>query len=142
MMMGRKASKRLKEIGWKPPVRGGNGCGPTKAEKMLISILPQELIWNYGIKTGKWNGSGYPPVYKVDIAIPEIRLAIEADGNSHCSFSQKRKDLKKDQFLEGLGWTVVRLSNKRILNESQAVKKVLLSIIYTLKLTTAIPLKD
>ena len=128
--MGRKVSATLKRIGHRPKIRGGNGTGPTKAEKVLMSLF-SKAVWNYGIKTGKWNGSGYPPVYKVDLAFPKQRLAIEADGACHGLWDNRNvKDQKKDAFLAGLGWRVLRFSNKEILNQPQQVR---LSIISRLK---------
>jgi very-short-patch-repair endonuclease len=79
-------------------------------------------VWSYGIKTGKWNGSGYPPVYKVDLAFPRVKLAIEADGSNHGTWdNRKAKDAKKDAFLAGLGWKVLRYSNRAILDFRQSV---------------------
>lgn len=96
-----------------PSVRGGNGTGPSRAEKVLMELFP-DAIWNHGVKTGLWNGSGYPPVYKVDIAFPSIKLAVEADGLCHNTPFRREKDHKKQEYLEELGWTVLRYSNKQI----------------------------
>jgi len=123
-------SEALKRIGHKPKIRGGNGTGPTKAETALIEML-SGAVWNYGIHTGKWNGSGYPPIYKVDCALPAIKLAIEADGNSHCSSNRKSKDRKKQEFLAGLGWTVLRFSNRAIL-DARTSAQVLRDIRFTI----------
>ena len=111
----RKAVAGIRAAGCRPPVRGGNGTGPTKAEWQLMRMFP-EGIWNYGIKTGKWNGSGIPPIYKVDLGFPKIRLAIEADGATHNSPSRRAKDRKKENFLKGIGWKVLRFSNREILD--------------------------
>src|SRR5574340_216744 len=117
---GRKISASHKASGYKPKIRGGNGTGPTKAEIRLMEMVP-DLSWNVTIKTGKWNGSGFPPVYKVDTAIPAIKLAIEADGGSHCPYARQAQDRKKEDFLKALGWTVLRFSNRQILDVRLAV---------------------
>lgn len=128
-----KVSRLLKEMGHSPKVRGGNGTGPTKAEWQLIRMFPDGK-WNYGINTGKWNGSGYPPCYKVDLAFPEIKLAIEADGSSHGNWdNRKQKDQKKDNFLKGLGWTVLRYTNRMILGLPFSVAEDIQSIISKLR---------
>jgi hypothetical protein len=115
-------SRGLKAIGHRPKVRGGNGTGPTKAEWQLMRMFP-EGIWNYAIKTGCWNGSGYPPVYKVDLGFPDEKLAIEADGGTHGTWdNRKEKDLKKDKFLKDLGWKVLRYSNREILDFRSSVQ--------------------
>lgn len=118
----KRVSAAHKASGLRPKVKGGNGTGPTKAEWQLMRMFP-EAIWNYGIKTGKSNGSGYPPVYKVDIGFPEIKLAVEADGACHSNGDgRKDKDRKKEAFLAGLGWRVLRFSNKQILDFQSQVK--------------------
>src|SRR5689334_6113586 len=127
-----KVSASLKKMGWKPKVRGGNGTGPTKAESLLLSLV-NGSVWNYGIKTGKWNGSGFPPMYKVDVAFPELKLAVEADGQTHNSPVKRMQDAKKTAFLQGLGWTVLRFSNRAILEDTEVTKLALMSIISTLK---------
>lgn len=135
-----KAVTKIRAMGCRPIVRGGNGTGPTKAEWQLMRMFP-EAVWNYGVKTGKWNGSGYPPVYKMDIAFPVIKLAIEADGGSHNNPIRRALDVKKDTFLKGLGWTVLRFSNKLILDFRTQVK-ILADVEFTiskLKDTLVIP---
>lgn len=53
--------------------------------------------------------------YRIDIAIPKYRIAIECDGKEwHSSIKQKEHDRKKDRFLRKHGWTVIRFSGKRI----------------------------
>lgn len=111
----RKAVASIRASGVQPIIRGGNGTGPTKAEWQLMRMFP-EGVWNYGIRTGKWNGSGIPPVYKVDLGFPSIKLAIEADGPSHNTPVRRAKDRKKEAFLKGIGWTVLRYSNRAILD--------------------------
>lgn len=137
---GKSISMKLKDIGHRPMIRGGNGTGPTKAEWQLLRMFPEGTL-NYPVKTGKWNGSGFPPIYKVDFAIPAIKLAIEADGGSHGALKRKAADRKKAQFLEGLGWTVLRFSNAQILDFKTQVQVLadVESIISKLSQATPIP---
>lgn len=122
IVIGRKISATLRNIGHKPKIRGGNGTGPTEPEKLLLKMFPGTK-WNYPVKTGMRAGSGFPTCYKVDVAFLDIRLAIEADGSSHVPFVRKQKDLKKTQFLMGLGWTVLRFKNRMILEQTEMVRK-------------------
>lgn len=48
--------------------------------------------------------------YAVDVAYPEMKLAIEVDGRTHDSLEQKRKDRRRDFELRTLGWSVFRVS--------------------------------
>ena len=47
--------------------------------------------------------------YRVDFAIPELKLAIECDGDQwHNLPDDKARDAKKDMTLARFGWTTVR----------------------------------
>ncbi|MDO9027460.1 MAG: DUF559 domain-containing protein, partial [Candidatus Roizmanbacteria bacterium] len=76
----------------------------------------------------------------IDIAIPEIKLAIEIDGGSHTdrnfiklfgkSLEEKQADdLLKDQQLQSLGWEVLRVTDQDVENNlSRVVDSVVRSI--------------
>lgn len=110
-----KVSASLRAIGHKPPVRGGNGTGLTRPQSALLKILGQGWTAEAAITLGG-RIPGYPTCYKVDLGNREMMLAIECDGNKHCSPTQRAIDSKKDQKLGSLGWTVLRFSNKEILD--------------------------
>ena len=101
-----------------PPVIGGNGRPLPAPQRILAEILgwPTE----HAVPTGTWRGSGYPTAYKVDIANPEEMIAVEVDGSSRNSPSGRARDAKKDAFLAGRGWTVLRFSNREVLADPQA----------------------
>lgn len=126
-----KQKAKLREMGWKPTVRGGNGTGPTHAELILLEMLPGSKN-NYPIKTKMGTGTGYPTCYKVDVAVPALKLAIEADGNSHNVTSRKEQDAKKDSFLRGIGWTVLRFKNKQIVEQPETTKALIDTLVVTL----------
>jgi very-short-patch-repair endonuclease len=49
--------------------------------------------------------------FLIDLALPEYRVAIEADGKKyHSSESQKAHDREKDRYLKNQGWTVLGAS--------------------------------
>jgi hypothetical protein len=108
-----KMKKTLKRIGHKPVVRGGNGCGATRAEEALSNALgwPMQVV----VRTNMPRVSGYPSCYKIDVANPSLKVGVEVDGSSHTSLSRKAQDTKKDAFLRGLGWIVLRVSNRQAL---------------------------
>lgn len=111
---------RLK--GHRPSVRKGNGHEPTEAEQKLLSALGTSAIYNLPVPTLQPRTSNYPPVYKVDVAVPSLKLAIEADGGSHRQLSRKAEDAKKDALLVSLGWLVLRFSNRQILEDWPTVE--------------------
>lgn len=125
-----KVSFKLRAMGWKPPVRGGNGHGPTLHEQRLASALGMET--SVVVKTGKPRGSEFPQHYKLDIGSHELRLGIEVDGQSHGVLERKRQDRKKENFLRSIGWTVLRFSNaevdKNLTGCVQAVQSTILKL--------------
>jgi very-short-patch-repair endonuclease len=47
--------------------------------------------------------------FRLDFALPDIKLAIELDGSHHRDPNQRVRDRRRDAELERNGWTVVRL---------------------------------
>ncbi|SFK12197.1 Very-short-patch-repair endonuclease [Halobacillus dabanensis] len=54
-------------------------------------------------------------VYRIDIAFPGLKIAIECDGKAfHSTASQKAHDRKKDRYLRKNGWKVMRFKGSTI----------------------------
>ena len=79
----------------------------------------QKIFFNYPHK--KW--------YIVDFAIYGIKLILEIDGFSHTYKKQQQYDKKRSEFLNSLGWDVVRINNETV--EKQGYRKILKKIIKT-----------
>jgi very-short-patch-repair endonuclease len=47
--------------------------------------------------------------YHLDLAYPEVRLAIEYDGAEHRTQRRARRDLIREAALTALGWHILRL---------------------------------
>jgi hypothetical protein len=112
---------------WKPPMQGGNGRPLPLAQKILADALgwPTEVY----VPTGFVRTPGYPQFYLIDIAYPEMKIAVEVDGNSHKALKVRERDARKEAFLAGLGWTILRFTNKEVLeNLEGCVQKVLSTI--------------
>lgn len=53
--------------------------------------------------------------YRIDIAFPHIRLAVECDGKDfHTTPAQIVRDQKRDKYLSDLGWMILRFTGSRI----------------------------
>ena len=88
---------------------------PTKAER----ILWEELR---GGKLGaKFRRQHIIDRFIVDFYCVQSGLVIEVDGDIH-SF-QKRRDFEREKILEGLGCTILRVSNKEIEEDIDKVLK-------------------
>jgi hypothetical protein len=120
-----KISKRLKEIKHRPIRRGGNGRLLPLPQLALLHALGAGWVAEHPIKTNAGHRNGvYPNAYKVDIANPEMMLAIELDGGSHSSLERKAQDTKKVECLVRLGWRVLRISNEEALRLYSTFKSV------------------
>lgn len=117
------ASERMKRLNRDPSIRekttaklrgrcfsgarGGNG--QLTSEQLLLA---KALGWptEHSIPTGdpSWRCA------TVDLALPELRVAVECDGASHRTRKQKNRDRRKERILAGLGWVVLRFWNAEI----------------------------
>lgn len=112
-----KIKQKLKEIRHKPIARGGNGQLLPFPQLALLHALGIGWEAEYSIKTQAGHRNGiYPNCYKVDIANPEKKIAIELDGSSHNSLDRQEQDKKKTEYLVRLGWSVYRVSNEKAIN--------------------------
>ena len=121
--------------------RGGNGQITVPQEKLRMALgLPRECL-EHPIKTKPVRDrfDRIPPCYKVDIALPEHRLAIEVDGRSHDTKRVKASDRKMEAVLSSLGWKVLRFSNAAILENPEAIAS---TIWKSLETTTTSPMES
>jgi hypothetical protein len=98
--------------GHPPQVRGGNGRGPTVPQKTLADLLgwPMEVA----VPLGRPRVPGRPTNYKLDLANLDAKVAIEIDGHSHNTLAARERDQRKDAWLTGAGWTVLRFTNEEV----------------------------
>lgn len=53
--------------------------------------------------------------YMIDLAFPDVRLAVECDGRDfHSSPADMQRDRRKTDYLARLGWTVLRFTGSAI----------------------------
>ena len=121
-----KMSATLRAIGWKPPVRGGNGH-LTVPQLALASALGWET--EISVPTKAKRGTGMPTCYKLDVGNPALKLGIEVDGASHQSPAKREQDQRKEAFLRSCGWTVLRFQNQQVKTDLGSCVQVVLSTI-------------
>lgn len=115
----------------------GNGHPPTPQEAALLKLFP-EAIYNHSIPTRL----AYPKnkgwyCMRPDLSWPNVKLAVEVDGETHTRQQQIIKDQRKDKRLRELGWTVLRFANDQVSNNIERVQADILSTISKLKATRA-----
>jgi len=65
--------------------------------------------------------------YIVDFCAPRKKLIIELDGSQH--LEQKEYDEERTKYLEARGYRVLRFWNNEIMNNTEAVVKVIWSVL-------------
>jgi Protein of unknown function (DUF559) len=118
--------------------RGGNGK-LTKQQIALAGATGLPMEFSIGIP-GHISGQFecLPRNYKVDLACPSAKVAIEVDGDSHKSKRWKFLDRRKEAILSALGWSVLRFWNMEVDQNLQAVADKINSFIASKSLTTTI----
>lgn len=137
----KKAKETLKRIGHKPIVRGGNGSGPTVPQRTLYSLLGEGWFMEHIMLTPRPPKPEYPHHYKIDIANPELMVAVEVDGGSHDSLDRKAQDLKKDALMKSQGWLVLRVKNSFVMEDPPQAAAYVMSSILKWKTHTTISQK-
>ena len=122
--------------------RGGNGQITSQQAALCQALGLSELAMEFVIPTAKAkpNFESLPPAYKVDLGIPEVKLAIEVDGRTHKLKKWKFLDRRKTAVLNFLGWTVLRFWNKEVdQNLNRCVQTVVSTISKLKETTTTLP---
>lgn len=122
-----KMSATLRAMGHRPVLRGGNGKPPTAPEIKLASALG--WVIGFVVVTNTFRGSGIPSHYKLDVANPSLKIAVEVDGASHQAMARKEQDRKKENWLRSTGWKVLRFSNAQVMEHLEECVQMVTSII-------------
>jgi very-short-patch-repair endonuclease len=88
----------------------------TSPERMLWAKLRREQL--QGIRFRRQAGVGN---YIVDFYAPFHKLVIEVDGDSHFEEDAIIYDQKRTLFLESLGLSVIRFTNREVVDAMDAV---------------------
>jgi very-short-patch-repair endonuclease len=127
----------LRAMGWKPPVRGGNGQPLPVPQLLLACALGWETEYPVALGITKINPQRLPACYKVDIANPTLKVAVEVDGMSHQALERRKQDRKKEKALSERGWTVLRFSNEEVMENLSTCVQTVLSTISKLSQATS-----
>ncbi len=66
--------------------------------------------------------------YIVDFYCPSEKLIIELDGNPHGEYFKISEDIKRDEYLQKLGFTVLRFENKFVFQDPEYITKEVIKI--------------
>ena len=90
---------------------------PTEAEAVLrnevrANKLGHKFLFQYIIGE-----------FIVDFLCPDCKLIIEVDGGYHAEPIQQYDDIQRSQWLEQMGYRVVRFTNEQVVNDIDNVIK-------------------
>ena len=88
----------------------------TDAESLLWRMLRARRL--VGVKFRRQHQFG---PYILDFYSHEAKLVLELDGDGHARPEQQARDAERTAFLESHGLTVLRFSNREVLQETEAV---------------------
>ncbi|MFY0568019.1 endonuclease domain-containing protein [Archangium lansingense] len=88
----------------------------TDAESLLWRLLRARRL--VGVKFRRQHQFG---AYILDFYSHEAKLVIELDGDGHAQPEQQMRDAERTAFLASHGLTVLRFSNRDVLQETEAV---------------------
>jgi very-short-patch-repair endonuclease len=93
----------------------------SSVERQLWSKLRNRQL--LGFKFRRQYGIG---PFSVDCCCPSARLVVEEDGNSHYVDQMVRvMDQERQKYIEDLGFTVLRFTNKEITENTEGVLEVI-----------------
>lgn len=135
-----KLSASMKAAGIKPKVLGGNGRAMPAPQAMLLAALGEAWVAEFVVPTGWPPPPKHPTHFKIDLAHPEMMIAVEVDGSSHHTPLGRERDRRKEAFLRQCGWQVFRFSNQAVMeNTADCVQAVLSSTSKLRNTTTTSP---
>jgi len=92
----------------------------TNAEALLWEVLR-----NRGIGGAKFRRQHQIGDYLVDFFSPEHRVVVEVDGGVHENSAVKAKDISRQKWLEGQGFTVLRFTNEQVFGNIEHVAETI-----------------
>lgn len=112
--------------------RGGNGTISSAEAILKEQLIPLGFEYNKAINTRfmreKFPERRYASNYKPDFLNPYIRLCVEVDGKAHNTTNVQMRDKKKEECLQGLGYTVIRFTNIQVINNTNEVVQTIKSV--------------
>jgi very-short-patch-repair endonuclease len=105
-----------------------NTMSTGQARSLRKSATPAEqLLWRHlrgrQLNGRKWRRQQPFGPYVLDFYCPELRIAVEIDGDVHAA--KESADRERQRRLENRGITVVRFTNREVLDNLEGVLSVL-----------------
>nr|WP_324257062.1 endonuclease domain-containing protein [Cellvibrio fontiphilus] len=104
---------------------------PQRQELRGNMPMPEKILWaqirnqQLGVKFRRQHGIGR---YIADFYCAQLKLVIELDGDSHYQNGGQEYDQVRDEFMHALGLTVLRFTNRDVMNNLDGVLAVIKSL--------------
>ena len=91
---------------------------------------PQRELWRR-LKRSLWKNGLEPQLEyevdgdRVDIAIPELKIAVEVDGEYHNGWNQRIEDGCRDERRRKAGWEAIRVTNEEATTPGLVDRRIL-----------------
>jgi very-short-patch-repair endonuclease len=90
------------------------------------STSAEVALWNI-LKSKKLDGRKFRRQYSidnyiVDFCCPSEKLVIELDGAPHGEYHKIHKDEIRDQYIESLGFSILRFENRLVFQEPEYIQ--------------------
>ena len=106
------------------------------AKNLRRNMTDAEMIlWQHlkaGINGIKFRRQHPIGIYVADFYCHKIKLIIEIDGSIHHKKEIKDYDIKRENDLKSLGYSVIRFSNDKVLKQREAVLAEIISFVQNL----------
>jgi very-short-patch-repair endonuclease len=99
-----------------------------KAEIILWSRIRRKTIGGYRFRRQYSVGT-----YVLDFYCPQLKLAIEIDGESHCHSGVEEYDKERENEIKGLGVEFLRFQNDEVYNNLNGVLQNIFQKIESIK---------
>ena len=112
-----------------------SALGTDRAKRLRRDMTPPErAMWHLlrAHRLAGWKFTRQVPLgpYVIDFAARRERLAIELDGESHATTQEY--DAHRTNYLETLGWTVIRFTNAEIASNPEGVAMTILAHLHAI----------
>ena len=109
------------------------------AKKLRQEMTKSEVcLWKYVLSAKQMKGYTFNrqrPLgnYIADFVCKELKIVIELDGISHLFEEVQEKDREKENYLNGLGYVVLRFSDEEVLKDMRNVIRVIECVVEDLE---------
>ncbi len=120
-----------------------NQTSQREKRRSLRNDMPpaEKIVWSV-LKGRQLEGCKFRRQYSIDIFVvdfyaPELKLAIEIDGNSHFHDGAQAYDAQREAFLSSKGTYFLRFTNQQVYNNLEDVTDAIAQTICDLRKITS-----